>query len=312
MFADTSKMKAVICTKYGPPEVLQLKELDKPIPNNSQLLVKIMATAVNSGDVRVRSLDVQGLMKPIMRLVLGFNKPRKPILGTVFAGVVASTGEDVSKFKVGDQVFGMSGFQFGTYASYKVVDQDSLVTIMPKNASYEEAAAVIFGGQTAIYYLEKAKISQRIQPKVLIIGATGSVGAAAVQIAQYYHAEVTVVCSSAGRKLIDQFGKVKVVLYDKDDFTQLQTSYDIVFDAVGKADAKQCKKLLLAKGVFVSVSKGYASEHKQQLQLIKELFEKGVLKATIDKIFSMDEVVEAHRYVDTGRKKGNVVLKIAD
>lgn len=169
-------MKTVICTKYGPLEVLQLQEVSKPIPKDSQILVKIVATAINSGDARIRSLDVKGIFKVIMRFALGFSKPRSPILGTVFSGIVESKGNKVSKFKVGDSVFGMTGFQFGTYAEYIAVNQNSKVIRMPKNASYEEATSIIFGGQTAIYFLNKAKLAEKSNPKILIIGATGSVG----------------------------------------------------------------------------------------------------------------------------------------
>ena len=304
-------MKAVICTNYGPPEVLQIQEVPKPIPNDNQILVKVVATAVNSGDVRVRSLDVKGFMKVIMRLVLGISKPRKPILGTVFSGVVESIGDNVSKFKISDKVFGLTGFKFGTYAEYIAVNQNSNVLEMPKNATYEEAAAIIFGGQTAIHFLEKAKIAQKSNPKVLIVGATGSVGTAAIQIAKHYNANVTAVCSSNGHKLVSAFEVKNIVLYDKEDFTNRADRFDIIFDAIGKSNKNQCKNLLNENGVYKSVSSVYASESIQQLQLLKELFEKGEFKATIDKTFSMDKIVDAHRYVGTGRKKGNVVLKIS-
>ena len=304
-------MKAVICTNYGPPEVLQIQEVTKPIPNKNQILIKIIATAINSGDVRVRSLDVKGFMKVIMRLVLGISRPRKPILGTVFSGVVESIGDTVSKFKIGDKVFGITGYKFGTYAEYIVVNQNSNVLEMPKNATYEEAVAIIFGGQTAIHFLEKAKIAQKSNPKVLIIGATGSVGTAAIQIAKHHNANVTAVCSSNGHKLVSELGVKNIVLYDKEDFSSWADKFDIIFDAVGKSNKNQCKNLLNENGVFKSVNSGYASESIQQLQLLKDLFEKRAFKATIDKTFPMDKIVDAHKYVDTGRKKGNVVLKIS-
>ena len=304
-------MKAVICTNYGPPEVLQIQEVPKPLPNDNQILVKIIATAINSGDVRVRSLDVKGFMKVIMRLVLGISKPRKPILGTVFSGVVLSIGDTVSKFKIGDKVFGMTGYKFGTYAEYIAVNQNSNVLEMPKNSTYEEAAAIIFGGQTAIHFLNKAKIAKKLNQKILIIGATGSVGIAAIQIAKHHNANATAVCSSNGHKLVSELGVKNIVLYDKEDFTKQTEKFEIIFDAVGKSNKNQCKNLLSENGVFVSVSSGYASETIQQLQLLKDLFEKGAFKATIDKIFPMDKIVDAHRYVDTGRKKGNVVIKIS-
>ncbi len=305
-------MKAVICTKYGTPEVLQIQEVSKPIPKDSQILVKIVATAVNSGDVRVRSLAVRGFMKLIMRLVLGISKPRKPILGTVFSGIVESKGNKVSKFKVGDKVFGMTGFKFGTYSEYIVVSQNSNVLEMPKNATYEEAVAIIFGGQTAIHFLGKAQITEKSTPKILIIGATGSVGTAAIQVAKHHNANITAVCSSKGHKLVSELGVNNTVHYDREDFTIRTEKYDIIFDAIGKYSKNQCKNLLNKSGVYVSVNLGYASENIQHLKLLKELFEKGDFTATIDRTFTMAEIVEAHRYVGTERKKGNVVLKICE
>lgn len=305
-------MKAVICTKYGAPEVLQIQEVSKPIPKDSQILVKIVATAVNSGDVRVRSFDVKGFMKVIMRLVLGISKPRKPILRTVFSGIVESKGNKVSKFKVGDKVFRITGFNFGTYSEYIAVNQNSNVLEMPKNASYEEAVAILFGGHTAIHFLGKAQIAKKLNPKILIIGATGSVGTAAIQIAKQHNANITAVCSSKGHKLVAELGVNNIVYYDKEDFTRRAEKFDIIFDAIGKYDKKQCKNLFNKSGVYVSVNLGYASENIHQLMLLKELFEKGDFKASIDRTFTMAEIVEAHRYVDTERKKGNVVLKIGE
>lgn len=304
-------MKAVICPQYGPPEVLQLQEVAKPIPKDRQILVKIVATTVNSGDARVRSLRVKGFMKVIMRLVLGISKPRQPILGTTFSGIVEAVGDKVSKFKVGDNVFGMRGFKLGTHAEYIAVDQHSHVLKMPKNATYEEAAAIVFGGHTAIYFLEKAKITEKPTKKILIIGATGSVGTAAIQIAKHYQADITAVCSSRGQKLVGELGVTNIILYDKEDFTNRAEKFDVIFDAVGVFNRKKCAALLNENGIYKSVNE-YASDTIQQLELLKELFEKGTFKATIDKTFQMAEIIEAHRYVDEGRKKGNVVLKISD
>lgn len=306
-------MKAIICTQYGSPEVLQIQEVDKPIPKKDEVLVKIIATAVNSGDVRVRGLAVEGLMKIIMRLVLGFSKPKKAILGTVYSGVVESTGNEVTKFKSGNKVFGMTGFNFGTYAEYIVVKERSNISFMPENATFEEAVSLIFGGQTAIYFLEKAKISEMEKPSVLIIGATGAVGSAATQIAQYYGADITAVCSSEGKNLVDNLGISKIILYDKEDFSKKSLKFDIILDAVGKTTKKQCKKLLNKGGIYKTVGGlEYASESQEQLEIIKELYEKGKLKAVIDKTFSFNKVVDAHRYVDTGRKKGNVILRVEE
>lgn len=303
-------MKAVICTKFGSPEVLEIQEITKPIPKYNQILVKINATTINSGDTRVRSLDFNGFMRVIMRLIFAISKPRKLVLGTVFSGIVENKGYKVSTFKVGEKVFGMTGLKFGTHSEYIAVNQNSIVLKMPENATYEEAAAIIFGGQTAIYFLDKAKISHKANQKILIIGATGSVGTAAIQIAKHYKAYITAVCSSEGQELAAQLGVTNIILYDKEDYTKQTEKFDIIFDTVGKSNKKQCQKLLNENGIYKSTSVGYASETIQQLQLLKELFEKAKLKAIIDKTFQMNEIIEAHTYVDTGRKKGNVVLKI--
>lgn len=305
-------MKAVICTKYGNPEVLQIQEVPKPIPKESEILIKIVTTAVNSGDVRVRSLNAKGFLKVMMRLIIGISKPRKPILGTVFSGVVEDTGNKVSTFKVGDKVFGMTGFKFGTYAEYITVNQNSNVMEMPKNATFDEAAAIIFGGQTAMYFLDKAKIADKPIKKIMVIGATGSVGAAAIQIAKHYKADITAVCGTKGHNFIADLGVKNIIHYDNEDFTNRTEKFDIIFDAIGKYSKNQCTNLLHKNSIYVSVNLGYASENIQQLQLLKALFEKGEFIATIDKIFTMSEIVEAHRYVDTERKKGDVILKISE
>lgn len=305
-------MKAVVCTKYGSPEVLKIQDVPKPVPNDNQILIKIIATAVNSGDAKVRSLAAPGFLKIIMRLALGISKPRRPILGTVFSGVVEEIGNKVTRFKIGDSVFGMTGFKFGTNAEYIAVKENSNVIEMPNNASYEEAAAIIFGGQSAIHFLEKAKIGEKPNSKILIIGATGAVGSAALQIAKYYKADITAVCSSQGIELVQNLGVTNVIPYDKEDFTKQKAAHDIIFDAVGKTSKNKCKHLLNPNGNYVSVSAGYASETIHQLELLKSLFENGKYNAVIDRTFPLDEIVEAHKYVDTERKKGNVVIKISD
>ncbi|MCC5938670.1 MAG: NAD(P)-dependent alcohol dehydrogenase [Lunatimonas sp.] len=304
-------MKAVICTRYGGPEVLQLADVPKPEAKKDEILVKINATAVNSGDVRVRGLAVEGIMKVVMRLVLGISKPRKPILGTVFSGIVESTGRDVANFKPGDEVFGMTGFQFGTYAEYITVKAKGNVLSKPSNASFEEAAALPFGGQTAIYFLEKAKLAEKVAPEILVYGATGSVGTAAVQLARHLGARVTAVCSSQGMDLATRLGAHRVVTYDTEDMSQSMPTFDVVFDAVGKAHKPSYKRLLKAGGLYLSVAGlDYASENIAQLELLKELFEHHGYDATIDRTYPMTEIVAAHRYVDSGRKKGNVILTI--
>lgn len=304
-------MKAIICTQYGTPGVLEIREIPTPRPEADEILVRIRATAVNSGDVRVRGLAVKGFMRWVMRIALGFRKPRKPVLGTVYAGVVESTGKDVSKFKAGDKVFGMTGFGFGTHAEYIAVKERGNVADMPAEASFEEAVSLIFGGQTAIYFLEKAGLKEKQNPKVLIVGATGSVGSAALQIAKFWGAEVTAVCSSDGLPLVRDLGVSDFILYDKEDFTQTPARFDFVFDAVGKTTKKQCEKLLARGGIYKTVGGlEYASESPEQLELIKELWEKKAYKAVINRTYPFYEIVEAHAYVDSGRKKGNVIITL--
>lgn len=309
----TEIMKAVICTKYGPPEVLHIKMVQKPVPKDDELLVKIIASAVNSGDVRVRGLLVGGFLKIVMRFVLGFFKPRKPILGTVFSGIVEQIGKSVKSYKIGDEVFGITGFKFSTYAEYIAVSDKSIVTKKPANATFEEAAAIPFGGQTAIYFLKKAKIPEKSNLKILIYGATGSVGTASIQIAKYYGARVTAVCSENGKDLATELKADKIILYNKVDFTKSPEKFDIFFDAVGKTSKKQCAHLLKKGGKYLTVGGlEVAAERIEQLELLRELFEKGKYNATIDRTYSIDEIIDAHKYVDTGRKKGNVVLKISE
>lgn len=303
----------MVCEKYGPPEVLQLKQVQKPKCGSHELLIKVMATAVNSADVKVRSLAIKEILKPLIRVVLGFKKPRNPILGTVYSGVVEEIGESVTRFKPGDKVFGSTGFHFGTYAEYLSTKENSPVHLMPKNASFEEAAALIFGGQTAHYFLEKARLSKRSRPKVLIIGSTGSVGIAAIQIALYYKAEVTAVCGSSSKALMNTLKVERMIFCDRDDFIKQPNRYDILFDAVGCTKGKSCRHLLKPGGEFVSVGGlSYATETTSQLEFIKTLFENGEMKAIIDRTYSIDAIQQAHAYVDTGRKKGNVVIRVTN
>lgn len=306
-------MRAVICPKYGPPEVLSIQWIDKPSPKNNEILIKIVASSVNSGDVRVRGLIVGGVLKIVMRFVLGFSKPRKSVLGNVFSGIVEKVGKNVSSFKVNDEVYGITGFKFGTHAEYITISEKSIVLKKPSNATFEEAASIPFGGQTAIYFLEKAKIEHKLSAKVLIYGGTGSVGTAAIQIAKYYNAEVTVVCSDEGKNLAKELGADNIIIYNKQDFTKNTEKFDIIFDAVGKTTKKQCTPILNSLGCYVTVGGlNYAAERKEQLEFLSELFLKGKYIAVIDKTYPMNEIIQAHQYVDSGRKKGNVVLKIIE
>ncbi|MBU7576522.1 MAG: NAD(P)-dependent alcohol dehydrogenase [Flavihumibacter sp.] len=306
-------MKAAICKRYGGPEQLEIREVPKPVCKDNEIEVRIMATSVNSGDVKLRSLAVSGFQKIIMKIIFGFYKPRRSILGTVFAGIVEETGNKTTRFKKGDQVFGMTGFRFGTYAEYITLKETGIVTRMPVNASFEEAAALPFGWHTAIYFLEKAGIRKYQNLNVLIYGSTGSVGSAAIQVASFYGATVTAVCSIAGQDLMEQLNVEKVVYYDQQEFTLLNEKFDIILDAVGYTTKKSCQPLLKKGGNFVTVNgMDMATEKLEHLQLIGDLFEKGQCKAVIDKVFPFNEIVAAHRYVDAGRKKGNVVVTIGD
>jgi NADPH:quinone reductase-like Zn-dependent oxidoreductase len=309
---NNNKMNAVICTAYGAPEVLKLAKIDTPAIGAKEIRVKIIATAVNSGDVRVRAMDANWWQRVLMRLIIGINKPRNPVLGTVYAGIVVARGEGVTEFAVGDEVYGLTGFGFGTYAEYIRVKANGTVLHKPVNASFEEAAAILFGGQTAVYFLQQAGIEKRAGQKVMIYGASGAVGVAAVQIAGYYNAGVTAVCSEANAALMQSIGADEVICYNTHHIAQCATRFDLVFDAVGKMPAVQGKKLLRAGGLFKSVAGGdYAKESRAQLELLRKLFEGGHLKAVIDRTYPLSEAVQAHVYVDAGHKKGNVVLKVA-
>ena len=302
-------MKAAFCTKYGPPEVIEIREVARPTPKSNEILVKIMASTINSGDVGVRGMQVEGFMKLMMRLIVGWNKPKKPILGVTYAGTVEEIGKDVKNFKKGDRVFGVTAFRFGCHAEYTTIPEKSMVLHVPKKANFEEAAAILFGGQTAVFFLHKMGIKTRQNPKVLILGATGSVGTSAIQIAKYYRANVTAVCSSASKELCHSLDADKVIAYDQEDIYTITDRFDMILDAVGKYTKKQCKHLLTSDGIFKTVGGlEYASESIDQLELLSKIYDEGKLNPVIDMVFSLDDIVQAHRYVDTGRKKGNVLI----
>jgi NADPH:quinone reductase-like Zn-dependent oxidoreductase len=309
-------MKAVICTKYGPPELLQIKEVEKPSPKPNEVLIKILATTVHIGDTKIRRFE-PGLgpvkdffFKPIMRIIVGFSGPRKKILGMELSGEIEAIGKGVTLFKVGDPVFASTEFRFGTYAQYCCVPEKGIIAIKPVNMTHEEAAPVSNGGITALLHLRKANIQKG--QKALIYGASGSVGTYAIQIAKYFGAEVTAVCGSSNLKLVESLGADKVIDYSKEDFTQNGETYDVIYDAVGKIEFSKRKKSLSESGLYLNVltMHGNIKLNVKDLYSIKELCEAGKLRTVIDRRYPMEEIVEAHRYVDNGHKKGNVVITI--
>ncbi|GAB1761947.1 NAD(P)-dependent alcohol dehydrogenase [Priestia sp. J2] len=300
-------MKAMVCTKYGKPDVLQLQEVEKPIPKENEILIKVHATTVISGDCRVRSFNSPLLLWLPMRIVLGLRKPRKSILGVELAGEVEEVGKNVTRFKKGDQLFAMTGMKFGGYGEYICLPEKGTIAVKPENVTYEEAASISFGGTTALHFFRKGNI--QTGQKVLIYGASGAVGTAAVQLANYYGAEVTGVCSAKNSELVKSLGADRVIDYQNEDFTEKQERYDLIFDAVGKITKNQCKEALALNGRFVSVEgQGIAKVQTKDLLLLKKLMEEGQIQSVIDRCYSLEQVPEAHEYVETGHKVGNVVV----
>lgn len=324
-------MNAIIYSEYGSADVLQLKEVDKPVPCDHDVLVRIHATSVTAADINARGfVAVPKGFKILARLMFGLTKPKNQILGFELAGKIEAMGKDVTLFKAGDEVFGMAGTSYGAYAEYMCLPEKAALIKKPAGMSFEEAAVLPFGGHTALYFLREGKIQK--DQKVLVYGASGSVGTAAVQLARYFRTEVTGVCGPTNQELVKSLGADKVIDYTKEDFTENGETYDIIFETVGKTTFSRCKGSLKPKGIYLAgaggikemfqtmwtgikggkkVLAGSPPERKEDLQFLAHLFAEGKYKAVIDRSYPLEQVAEAHSYVDTGRKKGNVVITVS-
>lgn len=319
-------MKAIVYQKYGSPDVLELKEVEKPIPKDNEVLIKIYATTVNRTDCAMLRA------KPfIMRFFTGLFKPNKPILGTDFAGMIKAVGKNVSSLKVGDKVFGFDDGGLSSHAEYMIISEDNALTTMPNNIKYEQAAASVEGAHYAYNFINKVNIERG--QKVLVNGATGAIGSAAVQLLKYFGANVTAVCNIKDADLVKSLGANKVIDYTKEDFTNSSEKYNFVFDTVGKSTFKKCKPLLVSGGVYMSSELGpmvqnpflalitpiigdrkvifpFPTDRSRSVRFIKKLSEEEKFKAVIDRTYSLYEIAEAYRYVEKGQKIGNVVITV--
>lgn len=309
-------MKAIVCTKYGPPEVLQLQDVAKPTPKNNEVLIKITATDVTASDSIMRRFQFRWWppMRLLMGLIGGPKKPRNPILGSMMAGEIEAVGKGVKRFQPGDHVFGTTFLRFAGYAEYVCLPEKGLIALKPSDLTDVEAAAVPYGGLIALYFLRKGHI-QNAQ-KVLIYGASGAIGTAAVQLAKHFGAEVTGVCSTANLELVKSLGADAALDYTKDDFLNSGVHYDLILDAVGRRKSRQLaskelsQKALSPNGLYVSVDDAFPMMRRADVEFLKTLCEEGKLRPVIDRLYPMEQIVEAHRYVDQGHKKGNVVITV--
>jgi NADPH:quinone reductase-like Zn-dependent oxidoreductase len=325
-------MKAIVHTKYGPPDELQLKEVGKPVPKGNELLIKVYATTVTTSDCNMRNFTfVPRLFRLLTRLQLGYRTPKLRILGTDLAGEIEAVGQEVRQFKKGDQVFGTPEPAWGAHAEYVCMPADRALTLKPDNTTWEEAACVPLAGNTALYYIRDLG-NVRAGQRVLVNGASGGIGTFAVQLAKYYGAEVTGVCSTTNLELVKSLGADRAIDYTKEGFADNDETYDVIFDAVGKTTYARCKGSLKAQGVYLEnshelpdwiqmlwtsmvggkkVKGGMAVPSAENLVFLKELLEAGKLKPVIDRIYPLENTAEAFRYVEMGHKKGNVVLTVA-
>jgi NADPH:quinone reductase-like Zn-dependent oxidoreductase len=322
-------MKAMVYESYGPSDVLRMKEVTKPTPKDDEVLIRTQATTVTAADRRARSLDVPTGMGWIARLVFGLSRPRQPILGTEVAGTVESVGKNVSKFKVGDRVFAFPGISMGGYAEYTCMPENGAVALMPTNLTFGQAAALSFGAVTALDFFRRGNL--QAGERVLVIGASGGVGTAAVQLAKHFGAEVTGVCSTANVELVRSLGADHVIDYTQDDFAKTEKTYDVIVDTVGTAPYSCAKGLLTDRGRLLKVFGGLSdmlmipwvsltSRHKviagtaagraEYLRFLAKLVDAGEFQPVIDRCYRFEQIPEAHRYVDTGRKRGNVVVTL--
>jgi NADPH:quinone reductase-like Zn-dependent oxidoreductase len=305
-------VKAVVCTRYGPPEVRQVNELPTPVPRKNQVRIRISATAVTSSDCYLRGLRLSPVYRIMARLAMGWNGPRQPVLGMVLSGEIDSVGLDAKSFEVGDRVFGFNRHRFGTYAQYVCWPEDGLLAPRPASFTDEESAAIVYGGLLALHFLRKADV--RAGQSVLVFGASGAVGTSAVQLARHLGAEVTGVCSTANVDLVASLGAATVIDYTSEDFTDRAERYDLIFDAVGKnksaAALRRCRQVLAPGGACVSVDDGTPKLRREDLVLLGELATTGEIGPVIDRTYALDEIVDAHRYVDNGHKRGNVAITV--
>jgi NADPH:quinone reductase-like Zn-dependent oxidoreductase len=309
-------MKAITCPKYGPPEVLEIKQCKKPSPKKDEVLIKVYATSVTNSDIFIRSSNVSLMLMIPFRLMIGITKPRNPIIGEVFSGVIEYAGPEIKRFKVSDRVFGLTGMSLGAYADYKCMTEiDSkkgCLAIMPNNISFEEATSAAYGGLLALQFLEKGKILKG--QKVLIYGASGTTGTTAVQYAKNLGAEVTGVCGAAHLEFVKSLGADKVLDYGNKESINKLEKYSCILDAVGKRRTsdlrKAAEKALAPNGISVSIDDSALLLESDRLNRIKELVESGKIVPINDKCYSFEHIVEAHKYVESGHKKGNVAITV--